>query len=314
MKDENREKLELSKKLKERANFEGFTISGIASIPGSSRLKLRNDALERWLSKNYHSDMKWMEAERRKNIESLLEGAKSVLSVGFNYCNESNLKNEKYKIAKFAQGEDYHKVIYKKLKNIGQWINHTVPDCNWKICVDTAPLLEKAWAEECGLGWIGKNSNLINKKYGSWFTLGFLILTKDLIPDQPYQALCGKCTKCIDQCPTNAIIEPFVIKSDLCIAYHTIENRNKRIPKNIEKNLNGWIAGCDICQDVCPWNKTVPFNNTFETKPKEWIKKLNIEALNWEDKKWKEKLKGTTLKRIKPWMWKRNIETMLKHF
>ena len=302
------DKKEISKKLKERAIFEGFSISGIASIPGSSRLKLRTDALERWLSKNHHAEMKWMEAERRKNIDSLLEGAKSVLSVGFTYINSQNNKDKIFKVGKFCQGEDYHKVIYKRLKNIGRWINSEIPDCKWKICVDTSPLLEKAWAEESGLGWIGKNSNLINSKRGSWFTLGFMILTKDLIPDNPHQSLCGKCDKCIEKCPTSAIVEPFVIQSDLCIAYHTIESRENNIPKNIEKNLNGWVAGCDICQDVCPWNKSVPFNNTIETTPKKWIENLDHESLNWDDETWKKNLKSTTLKRIKPWMWRRNIK------
>ena len=308
------DKKEISKKLKEKAINEGFTISGIASIPGSSRLKLRTLALDRWLSNNHHGEMKWMEAERRKNISSLLEGAKSVLSVGLNYLSsENNNEHKTFKIGKFAQGEDYHKVISKKIKNIGKWINREIPDCKWKICVDSSPLLEKAWAEESGLGWIGKNSNLISNKNGSWLSLGFMILTKELVPDKPHQSLCGKCDKCIEHCPTKAIIEPFVIKSDLCIAYHTIENREKTIPKVIEKNLSGWVAGCDICQDVCPWNQSVPYNNTVETKPKEWIKNFNNDLLNWNDKTWDENLKGTTLKRIKPWMWRRNIKANLKN-
>ena len=256
--------------------------------------------------------MKWMESERRKNISSLLKDAKSVLSVGFNYIHSQKNTNL-FKVGKFSQGEDYHKVIHKKLKNIGKWINLEIPDCKWKICIDTSPLLEKAWAEESGIGWIGKNSNLITKKNGSWFTLGFMILTKELIPDKPHQSLCGKCDICIERCPTKAIVEPFVIQSDLCIAYHTIESRDKTIPKKIEKNLNGWVAGCDICQDVCPWNKSVPYNNNFETTPKEWIKNLNLESLSWDDKTWKENLKGTTLKRIKPWMWKRNIKANLNN-
>ena len=307
-------KKEISKKLKEKAINEGFAISGIASIPGSSRLKLRNYALERWLANNYHGEMKWMEAERRKNINSLLEGAKSILSVGFTYINGQNQRKDKnLKVAKFSQGEDYHKIIYKKLKNIGRWINLEMPDCKWKICVDTSPLLEKAWAEESGLGWIGKNSNLINKKIGSWVTLGFLILTEDLEPDKPHKSLCGKCEKCIEHCPTKAIIEPFVIKSDLCIAYHTIESKEKTIPKKIKENLNGWVAGCDICQDVCPWNKSVPFNNTIETKPKDWINNIDINSLSWDQKTWEDNLKGSTLKRIKPWMWKRNIKANLNN-
>ena len=304
-------KEEISKKLKERALQEGFKLAGIASIPGSSRIKLRTSALDRWLSNNNHAGMKWMEAERRKNISSLLEDAKSVLSVGFTYNSSNNTKNF-LKVAKFSQGEDYHKIIYKKLKNIGKWINQEIPDCNWKICVDTSPLLEKAWAEESGVGWIGKHSNLINKKNGSWFTLGFMILTKDLIADKPHESLCGKCEICIEHCPTKAIVEPFVIQSNLCIAYHTIESREKTFPKGIEENLNGWVAGCDICQDVCPWNKSVPQNNTLETTPKEWIKNINIESLKWDDETWRENLKGSTLKRIKPWMWKRNIRANLR--
>ena len=155
-------KEELSDKLKKRAIFEGFAVSRIASIPGSSRLKLRTKALERWLANNYHSEMKWMEAERRKSIETLLNGAKSVLTVGFNYLSEKHRERTKFKIGKFGQGDDYHKIINKKLKKIGKWINTEIPNCKWKICVDTSPLLEKAWAEEAGLGWIGKNLSLIH--------------------------------------------------------------------------------------------------------------------------------------------------------
>ena len=312
MKDIIQYKKKLSYSLKKRAIFEGFATSGIASIPGSSRLKLRTKALERWLANNYHSEMKWMEAERRQSIESLLKGAKSVLTVGFNYLSEEHKEKEKFKVGKFGQGDDYHKVIYKKLKNLGKWISNEIPDCRWKICIDTSPLLEKAWAEEAGLGWIGKNSNLINKEYGSWLTLGFMILTYDFIPDDSSQSLCGGCEKCIEKCPTSAITEPFVVNSDLCIAYHTIENRNQNFPENIEKNMNGWIAGCDICQDICPWNKKVPFNKSIEASPKTWIKNLNIESLSWDEKEWENNLKGTTLKRIKPWMWRRNIKAMLK--
>jgi len=308
------DKKKISKKIKERAINEGFSMAGIASIPGSSRINLRTNALNRWLSNKHHAEMKWMEGDKRKNIGSLLEGAKSVLSVGFTYISSQDINKGKIlKVGKFSQGDDYHKVIYKKLKNIGRWIDEEMPDCKWKICVDTSPLLEKAWAEESGLGWIGKNSNLISRKNGSWFTLGFIILTKDLVPDKPHQSLCGKCEKCIEHCPTKAIVEPFVIKSDLCIAYHTIESREKTIPKKIEKNLNGWVAGCDICQDVCPWNKSVPYNDTLETTPNEWIKTLNFESLNWDEKTWKANLQRSTLKRIKPWMWRRNIKANLEN-
>ena len=303
---------EFSKQLKKRAKEEGFAVAGIASVPGSSRINLRTQALERWLANQFHGEMKWMEAERRRNIELILENAKSVLSVGFNYLSESDQNEQQFKIGKFGQGEDYHKVIKKKLKNIGLWINSLIPECNWKICVDSAPLLEKAWAEESGLGWIGKNSNLINKDYGSWLSLGFIILDQKLIPDEPSKPLCGQCDKCIDKCPTSAIAEPFVINSQLCIAYHTIENRSEKIPEKIKNNLNGWIAGCDICQDICPWNKSVPKNYSYEAQPRKWMTNLNQEALQWSDDKWLGNLKGSTLKRIKPWMWKRNIKAVIE--
>ena len=143
---------DLSLKLKEKAIDEGFAVAAIASIPGSSRINLRTKALERWLGNNYHSEMKWMEYDERKNIELLLKGAKSVLSVGYNYYTKTSSKNKDFKIARFSQGDDYHKVIKKKLKNIVNWIKEEIPDCKWKICVDTSPLLEKAWAEESGLG------------------------------------------------------------------------------------------------------------------------------------------------------------------
>ena len=139
--DTIQDKKEISNKLKERAIFEGFTIAGIASIPGSSRLKLRTQSLERWLSNNHHAEMKWMEAEKRKNIGSLFKDAKSILSVGFTYINSQNNYSNFLKVAKFSQGEDYHKIIYKKLKNIGKWINIEIPDCKWKICVDTLSLI-----------------------------------------------------------------------------------------------------------------------------------------------------------------------------
>ena len=302
----------LSLELKEKAILEGFAIAGIASIPGSTRINLRTKALERWLEKNYHSEMKWMEADRRKKVDSLLIGAKSVLAVGYNYLSNENQKKKNFKFGKFSQGDDYHSVITKKLKKLGKWIEKEVPNCQWKVCVDSSPLLEKAWAEESGIGWIGKHSNLINKKYGSWLSLGFMILNKELIPDTPSKPLCGQCDKCINHCPTKAITEPFVINSGLCIAYHTIENRDEKIPIKIKNNLNGWIAGCDICQDICPWNKSVPTNDSFEVKPKEWIMNLNHEALLWNDEEWAKKLKGTTLKRIKPWMWRRNIKAVLQ--
>tara|TARA_Y100001968_G_C19400356_1_gene740661 strand:- start:594 stop:1541 length:948 start_codon:yes stop_codon:yes gene_type:complete len=303
-------KILLSQKLKAKALREGFSTAGIASIPGSSRIKLRTAALQRWLKAGNHADMNWMKAERRNNIESLLEGVSSILAVGLNYYVNKEKKPNSLSIARYAWGKDYHKTIEKRLKKLGKWLEKERPDCKWKVCVDAHPLLDKAWAEEAGIGWIGKNSNLLNSNQGSWMLIGHLLCTEELIPDKPAQSLCGQCQKCLESCPTNAITEPFVVDSRLCLAYHTIENRNPRFPNKIKKSIGTWIAGCDICQDICPWNtKEMESNSEPDLQPKEWMLNLTKEdALSWTDKEWKNKLEGTALKRIKPWMWRRNAK------
>ncbi len=301
----------LSLKLKEKAIEEGFSLVGIAKIPGSKRLEMRTAALERWLSAGYQADMHWMSAPRRQNANTLLIGAKSILAVGLNYY--SNIKESKntLSIARYGWGNDYHKVIEKRLKKIGNWLKKERPNSNFKACVDSAPLLDKAWAEEAGLGWIGKHSNLITNKHGSWIFIGHLLSTEPLTPDKPSKSLCGKCQACIDACPTQAIKEPFVVDSNLCIAYHTIENRNNVLPKNIKNSMGTWIAGCDICQDVCPWNqKELPSTKDPEMIPREWILNINEDKImRWNDEEWKKNLKNSALKRIKPWMWRRNATT-----
>ncbi len=304
----------LTEKLKEKAFAEGFNPIGIANVPGSIRIQTRTAALQRWLDAGYQAEMNWMQAPRRQNIESLLDGVQSVVVVGLNYFVDKKRAPNSLKIARYAWGNDYHKIIEKKLKRVGIWLKEESPDCRWRICVDSTPLLEKAWAEEAGVGWIGKNSNLINSKTGSWMVLGFLLTTEKLEPDKPAMPKCEKCNICINLCPTDAITEPFVINANKCISYHTIENRNIELPSNIEKKMGNWVAGCDICQETCPWNKDIESNNDIEVQPKNWL--LNIkasEALKWDENTWKEKLKGSSLKRIKPWMWKRNISAAVKN-
>ncbi len=300
----------LSAALKKEAMLQGFNPIGIANVPGSNRITLRTAALERWLTAGYQADMGWMEAPRRKNIETLLKGVKSVLAVGLNYYVETKRKPGTLSIARYAWGSDYHKILEKRLKHLGQWLEKQRPNCQWKTCVDASPLLEKAWAEEAGIGWIGKHSNIINPKNGSWIVLGHLLCTEQLIADKPSKSQCGNCKICIESCPTQAITEPFVIDSSKCIAYHTIENRNSSLPKEIKNSMGTWVAGCDICQDVCPWNnKKLTCNNDPAVIPKDWIMNLTPKkALSWDDEKWKKNLKGTALKRIKPWMWRRNTK------
>ena len=302
----------LSIELKNQAKKLGFDPVGIAIIPGGEKIQLRTAALQRWLNQGNQADMHWMEAPRRQNAKTLLTGAKSLLAVGLNYYVSNEKDPGSLSIARYAWGKDYHKILEKRLKRIGNWLTEQRPKSQWKICVDSSPLLEKAWAEEAGLGWIGKHSNLINSKNGSWFVLGHLLSTEELIPDQPAKPQCGKCDKCIKACPTKAITEPFVIDSRLCLAYHTIENRNHSLPINIKNSLGTWVAGCDICQDICPWNKKDLESSTDpDTQPKDWILKLTKkDVLAWDEQKWKKKLQGSALKRIKPWMWRRNASAI----
>ena len=309
-------KAQLSEEIKTQARNQGFNPIGIAIIPGSDRLTLRTKSLERWLAAGHQADMNWMEAPRRQNIESLLKGVKSILAVGLNYYVDKKRDPKALSIARYAWGRDYHKIIEQRLKKIGQWLEKERPSCRWKICVDSAPLLDKAWAEEAGLGWIGKNSNLINQKHGSWMALGHLLCTEPLIPDERTTSLCGACEICIKACPTSAITEPFVIDSNQCLAYHTIENRNEALPMEIKQAMGSWVVGCDICQDICPWNKQdLVSAKDPDLIPKEWILTLTKDqVLDWNQETWNQKLKGSALKRIKPWMWRRNAKaTKLSH-
>ncbi len=304
---------DLTKKIKEKAFEEGFDAVGIARVPGSHRIKLRSASLERWLKAGHQAKMEWMKSPRRKNIEHLLEGVQSVLAVGLNYYVDIDTRLPRdLSIARYGWGQDYHKVISKKLKNIGKFLDKERPKSKWKVCVDTSALLDKAWAEEAGIGWIGKNSNIINSEIGSWMFLGHLLSTEILEADEPSKPNCAECEKCIEACPTHAIEEPFIVNSNKCLAYHTLENRDKDLPINISNKMGNWIAGCDICQDVCPWNKKdIPTTSTPELQPSKWI--LNItkkNALTWTDEEWKANLSKSALKRIKPWMWRRNINSI----
>ncbi len=306
---------ELSQNLKKIAEQEGFSPVGIARVPGSSQIELRTKALENWIDAGFHADMGWMSAPRRKRIDSLLEGVKSVLAVGLNYYVDIKPSPNCLSIARYAWGNDYHKLIEVRLKRVANWLKNQKPQCRMKICVDSSPLLDKAWAEEAGLGWIGKNSNLINKKSGSWMVIGHLLCTEALTPDKPSKPRCGICQACITACPTNAITEPFIVNSNRCLAYHTIENRNSELPNEIIQSLGKWVAGCDICQEVCPWNhKKIPIASDPEIQPKPWILNLKTDqAISWSDQEWKIKVRGSALKRIKPWMWRRNAKAIQKN-
>jgi len=299
---------DLSQALKQRARQEGFNPVGLARLPGSHRLQLRTAALQRWLDQKHQADMGWMAAPRRQDAAQLLDGVQSLLAVGLNYYVNQEVKPGRLKVARYGWGRDYHRVVEQRLKRVGRWLSEQRPTCRWRVCVDSAPLLDKAWAEEAGLGWIGKHSNVIHPERGSWMVLGHLLTTERLDADEPARSLCGRCSACMDACPTDAIREPFVVDANHCLAYHSIENRSATLPEPIASAMGPWVAGCDICQEVCPWNhRTLPSSDDPDLQPRPWLLDLKKEdVLNWDDASWDERLRGSALRRIKPWMWRRN--------
>jgi len=256
---------EITSKLRSKALELGFDACGFAEAMFLDKEARR---LESWLKENRHGSMHWMEKhfDKRVNPRKLVHGAKSVISVIASYHFRENLqsedKNEGPKIAKYARGRDYHKVFKKKLKQLFTYAKEIAGDINGRCFVDSAPVLDKAWAEKCGLGWLGKNSNLLNKKFGSFFLIGEIICDLPLTYNSETTDHCGSCTKCIEACPTDAIYEPWRVDSNRCISYLTIELKDK-IDERFHGSMENWIFGCDICQDVCPWNKDA-LNGTFE--------------------------------------------------
>jgi epoxyqueuosine reductase len=301
--------VDLADTLKQQARQLGFAAVGIASAAGSERLRLRTAALERWLAAGHQADMAWMADPRRRDVQALLPGVRSVVAVGLPYYVKAERAPGSLKVARYGWGRDYHRVIDGRLRALGRWLEGQMPGVGWRACVDSSPLLDKAWAEEAGLGWIGKHSNLISHEHGSWLLIGHLLTTAELPADRPAVPSCGACSACLDACPTAAISEPFVVDARRCIAFHTIENRDAELPTAIADSLEGWVAGCDICQDVCPWNqRALPSSSDPDLKPRPWWLDLRAEeALDWSDSEWDEKLRASALRRIKPAMWRRNI-------
>jgi len=244
----------LAQKLKQIALDQGFDACGISKI---EHLTDEQAYLEKWLAKGFHGDMGYMERniEKRTDPSVLVEGAQSVISVLLNYYPEKQLpESSHYKISKYAYGMDYHYVIKEKLQHLMDYIEQEFPGTPMRMFTDSAPVLDKSWAIRSGLGWMGKHSLLINKQMGSFFFIGEIIVGLDLQADAPYDKdYCGTCTKCIDSCPTDAITEPYVLDAKRCISFLTIEAKQD-VPVEFKDQLNNWIFGCDICQDVCPWN------------------------------------------------------------
>ena len=298
--------------IKEKAMEIGFEKIGIARVESTNKAQSN---LETWISKGRHASMEWIDKrkEERGNIYNYFPEAVSLISVGMNYYSGYSQKdlNSKFKFSNYAWGDDYHNVLKSRLKILLEWIRSSSADIKGVACVDTSPVMEKVWAEKAGLGWQGKHTNLISRDYGSWLFLGEIILNIPLKYDKPFmEDLCGTCTACIDECPPGALSE-YEINSNKCISYQTIEHRGEFDNNSID--LDSWIYGCDICQEVCPWNKKFskitqeksfyPRDEIVEHSEKEWIK------LNGED--FKKIFKGSPVKRTKHSGLKRNINKNL---
>ena len=267
-----------------------------------------------WLKKNYHGKMSYLEKnfDKRLDPRKLVHGAKSVISMSYNYYPKKNLKTKNnFLISKYAYGKDYHYIIKNKLQILLSKLKEKVGNINGRVFVDSAPVHERAWAKQSGIGWVGKNSLILNKKYGSFFFLAEIISDLELEPDYPIKDHCGKCTKCMDACPTNAIIQPEVVDGSKCISYLTIELKEE-IPKRLQNNLEDWIFGCDICQDVCPWNKFSIFHNEKEFYPNQKLKKMTKD--NWiemTEETFKIIFKNSAIQRTKFKGIKKNIKAVL---
>ncbi len=305
----------LAQKIKVRASELGF--SGIGIVPAAA-LDNEGRRLNKWLENGYHGTMAWLEREpeKRSDPRILFPGASSVIVLTLNYYTEHEHTNEPDhgKISRYAWGDDYHDVMREKLRELLAWIKTEIPEIDGKVCVDTAPMMDKAWAVRAGLGWQGKHSNLITTEVGSWVFIGEIILNIELDYDTNVVAdHCGSCTACLDACPTNAIVEPYVVDSRKCISYATIELRDEVLPAEISSNLEGWFYGCDICQDVCPWNRFEKPTNETRFGPRNGETSIDLnEVLTFTAEIYAERFRHTAIKRAKLPALKRNAAALMQ--
>ncbi|MEC4987091.1 MAG: tRNA epoxyqueuosine(34) reductase QueG [Oscillatoria sp. PMC 1068.18] len=304
-----------SNQIKNQAKSLGFHQVGIASIDASPE-DSATEHLQAWLALGYQADMAWMANPKRFDIRACLPEVQSVICVALNYYTPQQRSpgREYAKISRYGWGRDYHKVMQKKLKALTKWLENQGEGIKARYYADTGPVQDKVWAQRAGIGWIGKNGNVITRKYGSWVFLGEILTNLVFTPDSPHTEHCGTCTRCLEACPTKAITKPFVVDANRCIAYHTIENRAAELPRAIATKLDGWVAGCDICQDVCPWNQRFAQETDvteFQPYPENIAPKLT-ELAQISEEEWNRRFPASALRRIKPEMLRRNARANLE--
>ena len=299
-------KHQTSIEIKNKALELGFLSCGISK---ATFLEKEAGYLDNWLQNNYQGKMAYManHFDKRLDPRLLVDDAKSVISVLLNYYPKEDLfEGKELKISKYAYGRDYHELIREKLQQLLDYITEIVGEVNARCFTDSAPVLDKAWAERSGLGWIGKNANLISVQKGSFFFIGEIILDLELEYDLPATDHCGSCTACIDACPTEAIIKPQIVDGSRCISYLTIELKDEIIPKEFKGKMEDWVFGCDICQDVCPWNRFSKPNHEADLTPSSEFQQMDLNELTEE--MFKEVFRHSAIKRTKYQGLKRNID------
>lgn len=286
----------------------GFDLVGFAK---ADLLEDETEKLQQWIDKGYHASMNYMEKNlhKRKNVKEILPNAKSIISLALNYFTDEHHSNDKDKgkVSRYAWGKDYHLIIWQKLDELETILKEIEPELEILSYVDTGPVMDKAWAVRAGIGWMGKHTNVINPDYGSWFFIATLITNYEFDYSKMIVDHCGTCTACIDACPTKAIVQEYVVDSNKCISFQTIENKEE-IPVELKGKFDNWIFGCDICQDVCPWN--------HKFSQQSWIKEFhslnkeltNDEVLKLDDQTFKERFAESPIKRTKLKGLKRNAK------
>ncbi|MCX6137383.1 MAG: tRNA epoxyqueuosine(34) reductase QueG [Ignavibacteriales bacterium] len=304
----------LSEKIAAKAIELGFAKVGFAHATAHPE---EAERLKRWLVRGYHGSMRWMDRNRdkRADVSIVLPGVKSVISLADNYFSGGHHSNGPAmgKISRYAWGNDYHRHLLERIEMLAACIKEMAPDSESRSYVDTGPLMEKMWAEKSGIGWRGKHSNVITREFGSWVFLGEILTTLELEYNDHAEDLCGTCIACIEACPTGAIAEPYVVDSNKCIAYLTIEHRGS-FDGTIASPVDGWLFGCDVCQEVCPWNRFEKETDHPEYQPRAGNAEIPLQdAVNMTQEEFNQRFSGSPVERTKRDGLARNASALLRH-